>query len=154
MNPIKRLAGGQWLLWIVALTALVLAGLAYWQQASSGPRAAAAHLGLIDNIDRFGEIRAGYGVFPPYTLEDPKTGKVSGISVDIVNEIGRQLGVPVQWKKFNWNTMKADLDRGEFDLLADAVFETPARAREMTFTEPYAFLPIGNWSSDEGRFPV
>lgn len=143
MSTTKRVPDFQWLLWVVALAALGLAFLAYSHQGSSGTQAAAARPGLVENIDRLKKIRAGYGVFPPYTMEDPKTGKVSGISVDIVNEIGRQLGVKVEWKRFNWNTMKADLDRGEFDLLADAVFQTPARGREMTFTEPYAFLPIG-----------
>ena len=143
MNSPKTETSSIWLLWLVALAALLLAFFAYRNAGPAAPQGAANRPGLVENIDRLKKIRAGYGVFPPYTIEDPKTGKVSGISVDIVNEMGRELGVPVEWKKFNWNTMKADLDRGEFDLLADAVFMTPARGREMAFTEPYAFLPIG-----------
>jgi ABC-type amino acid transport substrate-binding protein len=99
--------------------------------------------GLVEAIDAKGKIVAGYGVFPPYSGEDPTTGNVSGVSVDIVNEIGRQLGVEVEWRRFNWSTMAADLRRGDIDLLADAVFQTPARGREMTFTEPYAYFAIG-----------
>ena len=124
----------------MAIGAFALAGC---QKAAGAPGGSTAPAGLVANIDKFGKIRAGYGGFPPYTIEDPASGKVSGICIDIVNEIARQLGVPVEWKKFNWNTMKADLDRGEFDLLADAVFQTPARARELTFTDAYVYLPIG-----------
>ncbi len=103
----------------------------------------AASTGLIQNLDSNQILRAGYGVFPPFSFEDPKTGKVSGVAVDIISEIARQAGVRVEWKRFNWNTMAADLKRGEYDLLADAIFQTPARGREFAFTEPYAYFAIG-----------
>lgn len=99
--------------------------------------------GLIYSIDKTKKIRAGYGVFPPYSQEDPVTGKVTGINIDIINEIARQIGVSVEWKRFNWNTMSADLKRGEYDILADSVFQTPMRGREFSFTEPYAYFAIG-----------
>lgn len=135
----------QVLLWLVATAALILAAYAVWRPASSspGPGTAQEIPGLVESIDRHNELRVGYGVFPPYTQEDPVTRQVSGVSVDIMNEIGRQLGVKVVWKRFNWNTMAADLKRGEFDVLADAVFQTPARGRELTFSEPYAYFAIG-----------
>jgi ABC-type amino acid transport substrate-binding protein len=99
--------------------------------------------GIIESIDKTGTLRAGYGVFPPFSQEDPRTGQVSGVSIDIINEIARQLRVKVEWKRFNWNTMAADLKRGEYDVLADAIFQTPERGREFAFTEPYAYFAIG-----------
>jgi ABC-type amino acid transport substrate-binding protein len=133
-------------LWIVALLALLLAGYSLVQQsrrAQVQPGAAVGQAGLVESIDATRKLRVGYGGFPPYTQEDPRTRQVSGVTVDIMNEIGRQLGVQVEWHRFNWNTMKADLDRGQFDVLADAIFQTPARGRELTFTEPYAHFAIG-----------
>jgi ABC-type amino acid transport substrate-binding protein len=131
------------LLWVIAVAALFVALLTLLRPIAGSGEGAGRSVGLVENIDRTGKLRVGYGVFPPFTQEDPTTHQVSGVSVDIMNEIGRQLGVEVEWHRFNWNTMKADLQRGEFDVLADAIFQTPARGREMTFTEPYAYFAIG-----------
>jgi ABC-type amino acid transport substrate-binding protein len=54
-----------------------------------------------------------------------------------------QLKITVRWKKFNWSTMSADMKRGEIDLVADPIFGTIPRAREFTFSEPFAFVPTG-----------
>lgn len=96
-------------------------------------------LGLLDRIEK-GELRAGYGGYPPYTQEDPNTKKVSGFSVDVIEEIGRQLHIKVVWQRFNWNTMAADLKRGSFDVIADPIFFTIPRAREFAFSSPYAYF--------------
>jgi ABC-type amino acid transport substrate-binding protein len=99
--------------------------------------------GLLQQIEAKHRIDAGYGVYPPYTQEDPNTRKVSGFSVDVVEAIGVELGVPVVWHRLNWNTMAADLKRGEFDLIADPIFQTIPRAREFEFTEPYSVFADG-----------
>jgi polar amino acid transport system substrate-binding protein len=88
-------------------------------------------------------LRGGYGVYPPYTQEEPNTGKVTGFSVDIIEEIGQQLNVKVIWRRINWNTMAADLKRGDFDVIADPIFMTIPRAREFGFSAPYAYFADG-----------
>jgi len=132
--------------WAVAVVALLAALYADFAPRATSPglvQSATLQSELLSSLDRDGTIKAGYGVYPPFTDEDPATGKVSGISVDIINEIARQAGLKVTWSRFNWNTMSADLKRGQYDVLADAIFETPDRAREFTFTNAYAYLPIG-----------
>ncbi len=118
------------------------------------PSASEAVPGLLGRIDKTGELHAGYGVYPPYTQEDPNTGKVSGFSVAIIDEIASQLKCKVVWHRLNWNTMSADLKRGEYDVIADPIFETIPRAREFAFTEPYAYFPsgIGVVRKDDTRF--
>lgn len=130
---------------VVAVLALVLAAYGVFRPSSPRPSAspASSESPLLGRLDRTNVIRAGYGVYPPYTQEDPKTGKVSGVSVDIVEELAREIGAKVEWRRLNWNTMAADLKRGEFDVVADPIFQTPQRARELTFTEPYSYFPIG-----------
>src|ERR1700694_3580311 len=66
--------------------------------------AVAPSRGLLDRIDQTNELHAGYRVYPPYTQENPNTRAVSGFSVDVINEIGRQLHVKVVWHRLNWNT--------------------------------------------------
>lgn len=99
--------------------------------------------GLLQRIESTGELHAGYGVYPPYTQEDPNTKEVSGFSVDIINQIAKDLKCKVVWHRLNWNTMSADLKRGEYDVIADPIFQTIPRAREFAFTEPYAYFPDG-----------
>jgi ABC-type amino acid transport substrate-binding protein len=110
--------------------------------------------GILERVDRTNELHAGYGVYPPYTQEDPNTRAVSGFSVDIINEIGSQLNCKVVWHRLNWNTMSADLRRGEYDVIADPIFQTIPRAREFAFSEPYANFAdgIAVVKKSEGRF--
>src|SRR5207249_269036 len=93
------------------------------------PPAQGSRLGLLERIEKTGELHAGYGVYPPYTQEDPNTKKVSGFSVDLIEQIAKELKCKVAWHRLNWNTMSADLKRGEYDLIADPIFQTIPRAR-------------------------
>jgi len=143
---------------IIPALAVVLVAIALvagcGRNGSRGGQPQAATSGLLERINRSGELNAGYGVYPPYTQEDPNTRQVSGFSVDIVNEVGRQLNCKVVWHRLNWNTMSADLRRGEYDLIADPIFQTIPRAREFAFSAPYASFAegIAVVRKDERRF--
>ena len=126
---------------IVAVVAVALSTLSLRRAPDSAGRGE-LQLSLLNTLDRDGVIRAGYGLFPPFTEEAPD-GKLSGVSVDIVEEIARQVGARVEWRRFNWNTMGASLKRGEFDVIADPIFLTPQRGRDLSFTQPYSFFAIG-----------
>jgi polar amino acid transport system substrate-binding protein len=110
--------------------------------------------GFLDRIASTGELHAGYGVYPPYTMEDPNTRAVSGFSVELMEAIGKELNAKVVWHRLNWNTMSADLQRGTYDVIADPIFHTIPRAREFTFTEPYAWFAdgIAVVKLEDGRF--
>jgi ABC-type amino acid transport substrate-binding protein len=131
-------------MWAVALVALAATPL-YLSGCARAPDAAVSTAvpGLLDQIQTKGRIDAGYGVYPPYTTEDPNTHKVSGFSVEVIEDIGVQLKVPVVWHRLNWNTMAADLKSGKFDVIADPIFQTVPRAREFVFSEPYAVFADG-----------
>jgi cyclohexadienyl dehydratase len=131
-----------WSLGISSL-ALVLAGVSLRRVPPSGSASVARQEGILDRIARTSELHAGYGGYAPYTMEDPNTQKVSGYSVDIVERIAKELGAKVVWHRLNWNTMSADLKRGEFDVIADPIFQTIPRARELAFSEPYAYFADG-----------
>jgi ABC-type amino acid transport substrate-binding protein len=126
----------------IATLALILASVSVFRAppVETFQRAAS---GLVETLDKDNVIRAGYGVFPPFTQENVTTGEVTGVSVDIIKEIARQVGARVEWRRLNWNTMGADLKSGTFDIVADAIFMTPQRGREFTYTDPYAYLAIG-----------
>jgi polar amino acid transport system substrate-binding protein len=141
---------------VVSAVALALSSVALVRQSSRAPIVETEHQpGLLQRIEQSGEIHAGYGVYPPYTQEDPNTKKVTGFSVDIIEQIAAELKCKVIWHRLNWNTMSADLKRGEFDVIADPIFQTIPRAREFEFTAPYAYFAdgIAVVRKDESRFP-
>lgn len=141
---------------VLAVVACVLLATHLFRQNGGIPGPAQApHLaGLLERINRSSELHAGYGVYPPYTQEDPNTKKVSGFSVEIIEQIATELKCKVVWHRLNWNTMSADLKRGEFDVIADPIFQTVPRAREFAFTSPYAYFAdgIAVVRKDEDRF--
>jgi ABC-type amino acid transport substrate-binding protein len=109
---------------------------------------------LVDRIQNDRVIRAGYGVYPPYTIEDPNTRVVSGFSAELVEMIAKQLGCKVEWHRLSYDTMSADLKRGAYDVIADPIFQTIPRGPEFAFSEPYAFFAdgIGVVRQDDNRF--
>lgn len=136
----------------LSVLALLLSAIAFFRGGSNST--AGASQGLLDRVERTGELHAGYGVYPPYTMEDPNSKAVAGFSVEVIEQIGRELKCKVVWHRLNWNTMSADLKRGEYDVIADPIFQTIPRAREFAFTAPYALFGdgIAVVRKDESRF--
>lgn len=143
-DNVKRTSHVRWAL-IIALLALVLAALALFVKPSAqlGTGEIIKQDGLLARIEKSGELHAGYGVVPPYSQEDPNTKAVSGFTVELIEQIAKELKCKVVWHRINWNTMSADLKRGEFDVIAEPILQTIPRAREFAFTDPYAYLPDG-----------
>jgi ABC-type amino acid transport substrate-binding protein len=128
----------------LAVLAVALSGTA-WLRSARAPAARGDEgvPGVLERISKSRELHAGYGVYPPYSIEDPNTKKVTGYSIDVIEEIAKTLGVKVVWHRVNWDTMSADLKRGEFDVVADPIFQTIPRAPEFAFSDPYAYFPDG-----------
>jgi L-cystine transport system substrate-binding protein len=151
--------------WTLALAAIAifLAAIAIiWKPAApqqSGSGTVAQETAL-QRIERTGVMRVGYGGFPPYTIinlnnPDPNA-QASGYSVDLVDEIAKRANPPlkVQWVKFNWETLKHDVDSGTFDFVAEPVYVTIPRAMDFDFSEPYSYFGIAAAvvKKDDNRF--
>lgn len=95
---------------ILGVLALLVAIMAYNREPAPQNKVAASSAvpGVLDRIEQSGELHAGYGVYPPYTQEDPNTNEVSGFSVEIMQQIAKQLNVKLVWHRLNWNTMAAN----------------------------------------------
>ena len=116
----------------------------------------------LQGINKTGILRVGYGGFPPYTIIDPKesdpTKRVKGFSVDLVDEIAQRCSPPlkVEWHNFSWETMKADMLSGKFDLIADPVFQTIPRAMDFGLSDPYSYfgIAVAVVRKDDNRFKI
>lgn len=137
-------------LFILASLALVLSLVAMSRTSgfSSGASVDGSESAL-QRIKREGTIRVGYGGFPPYTIVNPSPREgepvVSGFAVDLINEIAQRHSPPlrVEWFNLDWQTLPTDMDRGNFDVLADAVYYEIDRASDYLFTDPFSFFGIG-----------
>lgn len=94
----------------------------------------------LDRIQKNKVLRTGYISYFPYSTKDPKTGLLSGYSVDMVDYIAKQTGWKVEWIETTSDTMISDLQSNKFDVVVTSIFRTIPRATRVTFTRPYAYF--------------
>ncbi len=87
-----------------------------------------------------GRLRAAINLGNPVLAQkDPSSGEPRGVSVDMANELGRRLGVPVELITFDAAGKVFDaLKKGAWDIAFLAI--DPARAVEIIFTAPYVVI--------------
>ena len=73
--------------------------------------------------------------YPPF--EFMESGEVRGFDIDLGNEIGRELGVPVEWIVMEWAGIFPGLETAKFDLVMSGVTITDERKKGLGFSRPY-----------------
>ena len=76
------------------------------------------------------------GSAPPFSMTDA-SGKLDGFDIDVMNEIGRRLGVKVEYVETPWDSMFAALQAKRFDLVANQVTWNAERAALYDLSDPY-----------------
>jgi polar amino acid transport system substrate-binding protein len=99
-------------------------------------------------------IRCGYGISPPVLVKDPNTGKLSGLDYEIWNEIGKELGLKIEWvEEAGWGNFIEGLKTGRYDAFCTEVWPDPARSKFLSLTDPVIFSFLEAYSrSDDVRF--
>ena len=84
-----------------------------------------------------GVLRIGVDdAFPPMEYRDDK-GKLIGFDVDLADEIGRRLGVAIEWVPVAWDGVILALQSGKFDIILSSMTITKERAKQIDFSPPY-----------------
>lgn len=91
-----------------------------------------------ERVMRTNTLRCGYAIWFPGMAKDPNTGRLSGVSYDLMEEIGRRTGIKVEWtQEAGFGSAEQDLVNGKYDVLcADVCFEA-RRTRHADFSRPY-----------------
>ncbi|TAH33121.1 MAG: amino acid ABC transporter substrate-binding protein [Alphaproteobacteria bacterium] len=100
-------------------------------------------------------IRCGYFTWPPYITKDPNTGKLSGINYDIMEAIGKNLGLKIEWAaaEVGVGDAAAALEADKFDVMCASIWVSPGRGRAMTFTNPTFYSDVFAFArADDTRF--
>lgn len=89
--------------------------------------------------------------YPPFeNLED---GQVVGFEVDLVNAIAEKLGLAVEYKSMNFDSIIAAVEAGtQIDLGMSGFSITPERAKEIDFTTSFYTDDLGIATLKDGQF--
>jgi len=98
--------------------------------------------GSSDNrLDRVKEAKAvRVCIWPDYysiTYRNPKTQQLSGIDIDMANELGKDLSVAVQFIDSSFAKLIDDVTQDRCDVAMFAIGITPVRTEKLRFTKPH-----------------
>jgi len=117
---------GNIIIGIVAVVALIVGFSAMKQNKS---------LSVADKVINSGEIRIGYIVYPPLLFKDQSTGKLSGVSYDLVEATAKKLNLKTNWvEEVGWGSAIEGLKTKRYDMLGTQMWSNSARAREAVFS--------------------
>ena len=105
------------------------------------PRAAG---GLLAKLRKQGYVRVGFADEAPFAYIDSKTGKLTGESPADLRYVMKKLGVPhLKGVLTNFGSLIPGLEAHRFDIIAAGMYITPARARQVLFSNPTFALGDG-----------
>ncbi len=97
-------------------------------------------------VMRTNKLRCGYVLYDFVVNKDPNTGKMSGIMVEAIDEMGRRLGWEVEWtEELPFMTQFEGLKTGRYDAICTALWGFPETAKIAEFAGPLYYEPIGIW---------
>lgn len=98
------------------------------------------HADLIERINHKGKITVGTeGTYAPFTFHG-KDNRLTGYDVEVTRAVANKLGVEVEFKETNWDSMLIGLKSGKFDMVANQVsLTTPERQATFDKSEPYSW---------------
>lgn len=101
-----------------------------------------------------GVIRASYANYPPYCIKDPNSGKLSGIFVEVLNEVGERLELKVEWvEEVGWGAIFEGLNSNRHDVFGAGIWRNSSRGKVGDFSDPLFYNLIKVYGrSDESRF--
>ncbi|WP_185961550.1 transporter substrate-binding domain-containing protein [Telmatospirillum sp. J64-1] len=98
--------------------------------------------GLLEKVRQKGVMTAGSSAaYPPF--EFVQDGKLVGFDIDMAEELGRRMGVKIEFEKIDFKGIVAALQSGRVDSLITALTWTPERAERIAFSIPYFDAGIG-----------
>jgi ABC-type amino acid transport substrate-binding protein len=87
----------------------------------------------------------------PWTYADPKTGEITGFTIDLVKMYTDELGIKLEVKTFDWAGVIPSLTTGKVDMITAPLSRTVPRSAKILYTEPYVIDP-GVAYAKKGRF--
>lgn len=88
-----------------------------------------------------GVLRVGTtGDFNPMTIRDPASQSYKGFEIDAAKQLGKDLGVKVEFVPTDWKTMIAGVVADKYDIVMSGTSMNVKRAKAVGYTIPYVFV--------------
>jgi polar amino acid transport system substrate-binding protein len=115
---------------------------------------ARADAGVLKRVLDSHKLRCGYINYAPYTLKNPNSNALTGISVEAMDAIGKKLDLEIEWtEEVGYGSFAEGLDAGRYDAMCSGVWQNSTRGKKVFFTLPLLFNPIRVWvRNDETRY--
>ena len=98
---------------------------------------------VYDKVMQAKTIRVGYITYPPSLIKDPNKGVLSGIFFDIIEEMGKNLSLKIDFvEEVTWGSMIESVNSGKVDIVCTGIWPNSSRGKYADFTEPIYFSPI------------
>jgi cyclohexadienyl dehydratase len=109
---------------------------------SLGVAVTATAQSALNEILDTGVLKVGTtGDWNPMTLRDPATNSYKGFDIDVMNELGKDLGVTVEFVPTDWKTLVNGVVAGKYHMTGSASI-SPARAKVAGFSDSYIAVEI------------
>ncbi len=109
----------------------------------------------LDEIIQRGTLRVGMtGDYLPFSSFDKQTSTFRGFDVDMAEQLGKALGVRVEYVKTAWPQLMKDFEAGNFDIAMGGVSITLDRQKKGLFSIPImreGKTPIAR-CADQGKY--
>ncbi len=115
---------------------------------------ATAQEAALNRVLQSGEIKCGYAPSPPSLVIDPNTGDISGLNVEIWEEIGKELDLKITWaEEAGWGNYIEGLNTGRYDVFCSQVWPDPGRIKNSTMIGPVIYQTLMAYvRRDDNRF--
>jgi polar amino acid transport system substrate-binding protein len=91
----------------------------------------------VESVQKAGKLTIGTSPdFPPFESLNNE-GKVEGIEIEIMELICKELGVTLEVKQMDFDSVLPGVQAGKFDVGVSGISVTPAREKNTLFTIPY-----------------
>lgn len=91
----------------------------------------------LDKIQKAGKLTIATSPdFPPFESLDGD-GKVTGIEIDLLEKICRELGVTLDIRQMDFDAVLPGVQAGKFDMGVSGISVTEKRQKNVLFTDPY-----------------
>lgn len=118
--------------------ALTLAACGSTDPAGNGDPSESAAGVTWESVEEAGVLQVGTeGTYRPFSFHEGGTGNLTGYDVEVMEAVGENLGIDIEFNETQWDGMFAGLDAGRFDTVANQVTMTEERTADYLFTTPY-----------------
>lgn len=100
------------------------------------------HKSVYQRVVDSGVLRCGYFIEPPFGMEDPNTGELSGLSIDLTRMIAEELNLKIEWvEQISFATFPQDLKNKRYDMVCGDIFILP-RGGMIDYAQPYTYVSV------------